>query len=222
MTKLNNFTSTNDVKESFFGILSLNDFLNETSKEYSFYGSQIIQTKTESEQLLHTCEFNLNDKWTLLYRGSRDGFGADKFHSICDTHSNTLTLISVTDNNRVFGAYTSVPWYSGHGEAKADAHSFIFSLKNREMKPRKMKILASNVNHAVFMDASHGPVFGCKNGVCDLIIANNSNVNELSCSRLGANYEFAQFINDKENGSSFLAGACQFRVKEIEIYQKGQ
>ena len=51
------------------------------------------------------------------------------------------------------------------------------------------------------MDANHDPVFGCKNGVCDLIIANDSNMNELSCSRLIVNYEFAHFINYKENES---------------------
>ena len=39
-----------------------------------------MQTKTQSDQLLYICEFNLGDKYTLLYRGSRDGFGADKFH----------------------------------------------------------------------------------------------------------------------------------------------
>ena len=75
-----------------------------------------------------------------------------------------------------------------------------------------MKIISSNVTHAVFMEASHGPVFGCKNSVCDLIIANDSYVNELSCSRLGAKYECNQFINDKEPRSSFSADFGKFRV----------
>jgi hypothetical protein len=32
-------------------------------------------------------------QFTLLYRGSRDGFTASRFHDRCDGHMNTLTLI---------------------------------------------------------------------------------------------------------------------------------
>jgi hypothetical protein len=37
-------------------------------------------------------EFRLK-KWELLWRGSRDGFGAGDFDSRCDGHANTLTLV---------------------------------------------------------------------------------------------------------------------------------
>jgi hypothetical protein len=45
--------------------------------------------------LIDLCEFSQNDKWSLLYRGTRDGFGSNDFHSRCDGHSNTLTILKV-------------------------------------------------------------------------------------------------------------------------------
>jgi flagellar biosynthesis chaperone FliJ len=38
-------------------------------------------------------------QFTLLWRGSRDGFGSKAFHSRCDGHPNTLTVISDTNGN---------------------------------------------------------------------------------------------------------------------------
>jgi hypothetical protein len=49
--------------------------------------------------------------WTLLYRGSRDGFAASNFHGKCDGHSNTISLIETT-NGYIFGGFTPVAWES--------------------------------------------------------------------------------------------------------------
>jgi len=66
-----------------FGLLYLNDpFI-----------SQILKGQQQAMELIKLCAFSPNDKWTLLYRGSRDGFGASDFHEKCDGHSNTLTLV---------------------------------------------------------------------------------------------------------------------------------
>ena len=40
---------------------------------------------------MKVCEFEGKSKWSLLYRGSRDGFGAHVFHAKCDGKLNTLT-----------------------------------------------------------------------------------------------------------------------------------
>jgi hypothetical protein len=45
----------------------------------------------------------------LLWRGSRDGFGARDFHKRCDGHANTLVLIQDTVGN-IFGGFTPVEW----------------------------------------------------------------------------------------------------------------
>jgi hypothetical protein len=50
-------------------------------------------------------------RFTLLWRGSRDGFGADQFHRRWDGHANTLTQIEDTGGN-IFGGFTPVGWES--------------------------------------------------------------------------------------------------------------
>ena len=61
------------------------------------------------------CEFSLKDKWTLLYRGTRDGFGADDFHLKSDGHKNTLTILKAKGSSYIFGGFTSITWGSSNG-----------------------------------------------------------------------------------------------------------
>ena len=62
-----------------------------------------------------------------MYRGSRDGFNANAFHSLCDGKANTVTIIQ-TDGNYVFGGYTASPWKSDDSYGN-DPTAFIFSLR---------------------------------------------------------------------------------------------
>ncbi len=57
--------------------------LNQYSSMNSFQ-SQILTNQRQSFDLIQLCEFTINDQFTLLYRGTRDGFGAGDFHSKCD------------------------------------------------------------------------------------------------------------------------------------------
>jgi hypothetical protein len=51
-------------------------------------------------------EFHM-DEWKLLYRNSVDGLGTQTFHSKCDNHTNTITIILTTDGF-VFGGFTPI------------------------------------------------------------------------------------------------------------------
>jgi hypothetical protein len=81
-------------------------------------------------------EFRMK-RWTVLWRGSRDGFTAKEFHRRCDGHANTLTLILDTKGN-AFGGFTPVEWESrvwkGDGRNCLKGHdslrSFLFTLRN--------------------------------------------------------------------------------------------
>jgi hypothetical protein len=44
-------------------------------------------------------------RFTLLWRGIRDGFGTRDFHGRCDGHANTLTFIEDREGN-IFGGFT--------------------------------------------------------------------------------------------------------------------
>ena len=55
---------------SFFGSMKLNNCSNTDP-----FKSQIL-TGNQPNELVKLCEFSPNDKWTLLYRGTRNGFAA--------------------------------------------------------------------------------------------------------------------------------------------------
>jgi hypothetical protein len=71
-------------------------------------------------------------RFSLLWRGNRDGFGASDFHNHCDGDANTLTVILDTDGN-IFGAFSPVDWQPpAKSRYKADPSltNFLFLLKN--------------------------------------------------------------------------------------------
>jgi hypothetical protein len=48
-------------------------------------------------------------QFSVLWRGSRDGFESSKFHGRCDGHTNTLTVIFDTEGH-IFGGFTPLKW----------------------------------------------------------------------------------------------------------------
>src|SRR5262245_59210240 len=85
-----------------------------THAEPGFSQSQILSPKAAA--LTATLEsFALSTgvtEWRLLYRGSRDGFEAGRFHDVCDGHSHTLTIVE-SEFGCVFGGYTPIAWRNG-------------------------------------------------------------------------------------------------------------
>ena len=49
-----------------------------------------------------------NDSDKLLYRASRNGWAASKFHSCCDNKGPTVTVVK--SGNYIFGGYTDQSW----------------------------------------------------------------------------------------------------------------
>jgi hypothetical protein len=204
LIKMNEFTPNVSFSQDSFGVLHLN--------EYSIIGpfkSQILSDK-QSFDLIKICEFTLKDKWTLLYRGSRDGFAAANFHSKCDGHSNTLTLLKANGTSYIFGGFTSINWDSS-SEWKFDSNAFLFSLTNKDNQPCKMRQI--NTTKSIFCRSDHGPTFGSG---ADISIRNNANTTACNYSNLGVSYEHPQ----PEQGESYLAGAYKFQLSEIEVYKK--
>ena len=67
-----------------------------------------------------------------IYQASVDGDTTAKFHSICDGHANTLTVIK-SMNNKTFGGFTSLAYHSLNGQYYYDSNAFIFSLNHFEV-----------------------------------------------------------------------------------------
>jgi hypothetical protein len=118
-------------------------------------------------------------KFTLLWRESRDGFGAGDFHSRCDGRPNTLTVILDTDGN-IFGGFTPAEWESRtwNGDMsdlhKADPslNSFLFTLRNPHSFPvRRFALKAEKKDEAISCASKQGPHFR------DIRVSNNCNEN---------------------------------------------
>jgi uncharacterized coiled-coil protein SlyX len=158
--------------------------------------------------------------FALLWRGSRDGFGALDFHDRCDGHAPTLTLIQDTDGN-IFGGFTPVKWESRrhekkHGQKdnrfKADSslQSFLFTLKNPHNFPAgKFALKAEKKDRAIWCAPSWGPYFH------DIGVSDNCNANAVSLSFLGDAYAGGTSID----GETVLTGSHNFTVKEIEVFE---
>jgi hypothetical protein len=171
--------------------------------------SKIVNEALEQE-LLRLCNFPLNIDLKLLYSGRRYGFGAKQFHSKCDSIPNTLTIIR-SSNGNIFGGYTQCSWDQS-GIHKSDYAAFIFSLRNEESKPIKMRV--TEPAYAIYCHSSFGPVFG-KDG--DIFIFNEL-VGKKNTSDLGSSYQHPTHLH--QTSDSFLAGSREFQVSDIEVFQK--
>ena len=202
---MNVFKPNLSFSQDLFGHLHLNECSNNDP-----FKSQILKDK-QLLDLIKVCEFSLKDKWTLLYRGSRDGFGAANFHAKCDNHKNTLTILKAHDTSYIFGGFTSVTW-NGSYQYKSDPNAFLFSLTNRDNRPCKIRQI--NTTKSIYCNSEYGPIFGGGN---DIRIANNANTTMGSYSNLSHSYyQHPQ----PSQGNSYLAGSYQFNLSEIEVYQK--
>jgi hypothetical protein len=154
-------------------------------------------------------------RFSLLWRGSRDGFGVSQFHLGCDGHANTLTVILDTNGN-IFGGFTPVKWDSDpEGIFKIDhsLKSFLFTLKNPPNTPAVRLPLKPDQKHlAILCDGTSGQCFG---GGCDMSITNNCNAYFYNGAHIGHSYT----NNTGVDGSKLFAVLPFFKVKKIEIFE---
>jgi hypothetical protein len=201
-----NQESSSSLSSSIFGSMKLNNCSNTDP-----FTSQ-ISTGNQPNELIKLCEFSPNDKWSLLYRRTRDGFGAQAFHSKCDNKSPTLSICKAHDSSYIFGGFTTVSWNSS-SLYKSDPNAFIFSLTNGDNKPLKMKVKPDG--GAIWCSSNYGPSFGV-----DICIFNSANTTMDSFSYLGNIYKHPQYAYGTNEAVSFLAGSHKFQLDEIEVYQK--
>jgi hypothetical protein len=151
-------------------------------------------------------------RFSLLWRGSRDGFMARDFHGRCDGHPSTLTLILDTNGN-VFGSFTPTEWESHAWDFwKADnsLRSFLFTLKNpRNIPAKRFALKAEQKHRAIRCNSYWGPCFG------EIDVSDNCNANTHSFASLDSAY-----TNDTGlKGNKVFTGSYTFRVKEIEVFK---
>ena len=173
----------------------------------------LILTEKQPLELVKLCDFHSKDKFKLLYRASEDGFESKDFHTKCDGHANTLTILKA--NGFIFGAFTTAAW-NNFSWWLSDPNAFLFSLTNKENKPCKMKIDPKQSSNAIYCSSEYGPIFGHS----DIFISSNSNINNWCQSNLGLVYKHPLYQHGSIEAKSFLAGSYFFQLSEIEVYEK--
>lgn len=169
---------------------------------------------TSNQQLQLNKFFGVYDqRWGLLYRASRDGFGQADFHRLCDDQGPTMCIMK--SGSYIFGGYTSVSWKGyGNVETKADSSAFLFTLINPHgITPTKYPV--SKPLTAIELWPGFGPVFGTNTGSgCDLVLVDQ-------CNR-PINYgAFPNHYTDTTGkGITTFAGAARFTCNDYEVFRK--
>jgi hypothetical protein len=149
----------------------------------------------------------------LLWRGSRDGFGASDFHGRCDGHANTLTVILAT-NGSIFGGFTPAAWDSRKPTDQLQTNcftaddslkSFLFTLKNpHNVAAQRFALKAGHAEHAIICNSSSGPCF------YDIGITGTDG---------NAYFGYAYTNDTGVDGYKFFTGSRHFEVNEIEVFE---
>eukprot|EP01083_Nonionella_stella_P053076 140582_1 len=150
-------------------------------------------------------------RWSLLHRGSRDGFSANAFHNKCDGKAKTLSIIR-SDSNNVFGGYASVPWKGGFSYA-ADNDAFIFLIRSsKDYPPQVFATQKQDRKHkAVCHYSAYMCIFG---GGYDICVHDNCNANINTYSYVNGNDTYMNLPT-----THYLNGDTeQFKVLELEVF----
>jgi len=171
----------------------------------------LMNTSPESK-IIKDIEFNLLQKWIstdtsefeLLYRGTRDGFQASKFHEKCDKAKPTITIIK-SNHGKIFGGYNDLTWKQEQGTGHhKQAKAFLFSITDKEKYPAK-----SGESNTVYCNSGCLPCFGKD----ELHLNNNCDTVSTNAASFGFNFE-----RKGKYGDQFVGGNS-FTVKDIEIFQ---
>ena len=161
---------------------------------------ELINERLKNSEILKDKIIN----YKLLYRASRDGDEAKKFHEKCDNKRQILAVFKTT-KGLIFGGYTKLG-YNGKDNNVVDNKAFFFSCdlkKIYNVKKDKTAILDS---------INYGPVFGN----CTTIICVSNKMFDCKCTTCNINSSCFDGIN---NDYEISNGEQSFYLQEIEVFQ---
>jgi hypothetical protein len=151
-----------------------------------------------------------DERWMLIYKATRDGFGGSDFHRCCNSQGPTMTVIQSKDGGYLFGGYTSISWRSVGNYVEDKDGPFLFTLTNPHGIP-PTKYPNKDVQHSIYDRRDYGPTFGAG---CDLYVCHNSQTTE------GSGFGFSRSYSDTTNrGETTFTGNKYFQTSDIEVYR---
>jgi len=155
-----------------------------------------------------------NTAWTLIYKGSRNGFEPQDFHRACDGQRKTLTIIQSIEGY-LFGGYVKAAWKScdpvdnsnSNDQYIRDSQAFIFTLSNPyHIPPTRYALKLDQESHAIVGNSKYGPCFGA------------SDIYVNSGKQCGFGFS-STYMDTTGRGNQTFTGAETCSVQEIEVYQ---
>jgi len=152
-------------------------------------------------------------KLTLIYRNSRDGNSGTAFHSKCNGHANTITLVH-SNYGHIFGGFTKYKWRSA-GDYGDDKEAFLFLVRSAFNHPPRIykNQKGGYAGYGVYDGSNYGPLFG---GGYDLVIQQNGGTRNYSA--IGNTYEGTG--NELCGGDTHKTNMAQhvFKLNEYEVF----
>ena len=183
--------------------IPINDTKNELPEfEYDSLAreSDIINLLEEEILIGNAISKNPQKKYRLLYKASRDGDSAIKFHNTCDKYSNLIILIKTNEGTR-FGGFTSNKFRT-NSHLKIDNKAFLFSLDLMKV----FKIIPGN--YAIYCYDNTGPCFSKGS-----LYVPNSFFTKYGKTRIAGGPFQLEKDYELNNGEE------KFLIKELEVFQ---
>ena len=189
---------------------------NKTSFNFNIkYKEQLLKSLISQSDIIrksYEIDFFLNEimklnpiSFTLLYKGSQDTDSSKIFHQKCDNIPNIL-LVILTNQNYIFGGYTSVGFDSS-GNAKKDAEAFLFSVDFQKIYE------INKEQYAIFCNKNCGPIFcGKSDGLYNICIPDQFFKNKSYTCKKGVPFNTTELFELNH-------GEKEFQVVELEIYK---
>ncbi|CAG8661499.1 12060_t:CDS:1, partial [Ambispora gerdemannii] len=147
-------------------------------------------------------------EFKLLYRGSRDGFAASKFHELCGSQSQTVVVVKINQTERIIGGYNPSIW-SGN-------------IYERLIGNIRESLIGNNSGICYGKDAPDAFIFSISGG--NVKFSRSVSGNQIAydpCQNTGPYFFNDLFISDKcnQNASSWY-DPNYFRTPNISIWDK--
>ncbi|KAG9297469.1 hypothetical protein G9A89_020871 [Geosiphon pyriformis] len=183
-----------------------------------------ITLRIDKEELTPRSDRTNPYNFHLLYRATRDGFGAKAFRKACASKQKTITVAKIAGSDIIIGGYNPSDWGSEvdlerdianyQPSSNQEGHRFdpdtaIFSFPNGQDITQAKFATSSNENKTVVFHPNYGPCF-----YNDLFIGNQCNIVGSSWYR---RFHFEDDILDTWNVQQ--RKKLNFKIENYEVFQ---